>query len=178
LRLEHSAKLGGQGRLDAAFLRTAVRDLPHLLVDDILDEPMIAALPAGHRVAREGEAPLRLSRLAEEPFILYRRPTGPGLHDAIVAACRSAGFSPNVVQEAPRLTATLSLVAAGLGLSVVPASMRSLAIPGVVYRPRKAPRPDASRHLATRREEHAAVLARFRELVGRMRTVQASGPKP
>jgi DNA-binding transcriptional LysR family regulator len=138
-----------------------------------------AALPAGHRLAQEGEAPPRLSRLAEEPFILYRRLTGPGLHDAIVAACRGAGFRPNVVQEAPRLTATLSLVAAGLGLSVVPASMRSLAIPGVVYRTLTGPsKLHAPMHLATRREEQGAVLGRFRELVGRMRAEQASGPRP
>ena len=49
-----------------------------------------------------------------------------GLYDAILVACREAGFSPQVVQEAPRMTATLSLVAAGLGVSIVPASMQRL----------------------------------------------------
>lgn len=158
-----------RGRLDAAFVRTPIPDASSLVVDDVLREPMIAALPAGHALAtRTGALPL--ARLAGEPFILYRRPTGPGLYDAIVAACGSAGFSPRVVQEAPRLTATLSLVAAGLGLSIVPASLRGLNIDAVAYRALGAhPRLVAPLHLAIRREEPPAALARFRELVGRMR---------
>jgi DNA-binding transcriptional LysR family regulator len=163
-----------QGRLDAAFVRTTIRSVPGLAIDDILDEAMIVALPAGHPLAGGAGTPLRLSRLEQEAFILYRRPTGPGLHDAIMAACRSAGFSPDVVQEAPRLTATLSLVAAGLGLSIVPASMRSLNVGGVVYRTLSASTGFmAPIHLATRREDPSAVLARFREMVGKMRSAQA-----
>ena len=61
-------------------------------------------------------------------------PGRPGLYDAILAACHRAGFSPRIVQEAPRLPATLSLVGAGLGLSVVPGSMRRLGGDGIVYR--------------------------------------------
>ncbi|SDQ92118.1 DNA-binding transcriptional regulator, LysR family [Rhizobiales bacterium GAS191] len=171
-----------QERLDAAFVRTPIRGLPGLAIDDVLEEAMIVALPAGHLLATEARTSVRLSRLAEEPFILYRRPTGPGLHDAIVAACRGAGFSPNVVQEAPRLTATLSLVAAGLGLSIVPASMRSLNIDGVAYKALSGPSAlIAPIHLATRREDPSAVLARLRDLVGKMRTSHDAGrssPKP
>jgi len=158
-----------RGQLDAAFVRTPIRDLPSLAVDDVLREPMVVALPAGHPLARQAGA-LPLPRLAVEPFILYRRPTGPGLYDAIVAACRTAGFSPRVVQEAPRLTATLSLVAAGLGLSIVPASLRSLGITAVAYRAFDAHAGlVAPLHLAIRRDDRSAVLARFRALVARMR---------
>ena len=158
-----------RGQLDAAFVRTPIRDLSSLAVDDVLREPMVAALPAGHSLAR-GSRALPLSCLAAEPFILYRRPTGPGLYDAIVAACRSAGFSPRVVQEAPRLTATLSLVSAGLGLSIVPASLRTLGITAISYRTLGA-RVGlvAPLHLATRIDDPSPALARFRALVGRMR---------
>lgn len=122
------------GRLDAAFVRSPVGAVGGLRVEAVLEEPMLAALPEGHRLAVDDGLPLPLAVFAGEAFVLYRRQSGPGLYDTILAACRSAGFSPNVVQEAPRLPATLSLVAAGLGISVVPASMRRLAVAGVVYR--------------------------------------------
>ena len=63
---------------------------------------------------------LPLKALADETFIVYRRHNGPGLYDAILSACNAAGFSPRVGQEAPRIVSTLNLVAAGLGISLVP----------------------------------------------------------
>ena len=80
----------------------------------ILVEPMLLALPTDHPLANDAATPLPLAALAIEAFVLYRRRVGLGLYDAILVACREAGFSPQVVQEAPRMTATLSLVAAGL----------------------------------------------------------------
>ncbi len=122
------------GRLDAVFVRSPVGAVSGLRVEPVLEEPMVAALPKGHHLATDEDVPLPLASFANEAFVLYRRPSGPGLYDAILAACRAAGFSPSVVQEAPRLPATLSLVAAGLGVSLVPASMRRLAVAGVAYR--------------------------------------------
>lgn len=153
------------GRLDAAFVRSPVGRVPGLLVEPVLEEPMLAALPAGHLLAgpEEDGTPLPLAGLAAESFILYRRPAGPGLYDAILAACRAAGFSPVVAQEAPRLPATLSLVAAGLGVSVVPASMRRLAVAGVTYRDLDGcPGLSAPLHLALRRAGLTPTVTRFR----------------
>jgi DNA-binding transcriptional LysR family regulator len=126
---------------------------------------MRVALPLGHRLAsRKGGLPLKA--LAEERFIFYRRPTGPGLYDSIIAACRQAGFSPNVGQEAPRILSTLSLVAAGLGVTLVPESMSRLQTRGVVYRHlRDAPELVAPMHLALREGEAAGALKRFVDLV-------------
>lgn len=76
---------------------------------------MLLALPMDHPLAQDSSVPLPLSALAGEAFVLYRRRVGLGLYDAILVACREAGFSPQVIQEAPRMAATLSLVAAGLG---------------------------------------------------------------
>ena len=158
-----------QGRLDAAFVRSPVENIEGLLVNHVLEEPMLAALPAGHRLAQGSAAPLPLAALAAEPFIFYRRPAGPGLHDAIVAACRSAGFSPTIEQEAPRLPSTLSLVAAGLGITIVPASMEQVAIPGVTFRAlRDCPGLSAPIHLALRRSGLSATAVRFRETVSRL----------
>jgi DNA-binding transcriptional LysR family regulator len=153
-------------RLDAAFVRSPVSKVPGLMVDDILVEPMLAALPAGHRLASDPDTPLPLADLSGEAFVLYRRPAGPGLYDAILAACRAAGFTPTITQEAPRLTATLSLVAAGLGVSIVPASMQRLGGDGVAYRPlTDCHGLSAPLHLAIRGSPLAPALARFRKMV-------------
>ncbi|MGO4328699.1 LysR family transcriptional regulator [Cupriavidus sp. 2TAF22] len=152
-------------RLDAAFVRSPVGSTAGLLLDAVLEEPMLAALPAAHPLAADA-TPLPLAALAHEPFILYRRPAGPGLYDAILGACREAGFSPLVAQEAPRLPATLSLVAAGLGVSVVPASMRRLGGEDIVYRALADHPPlSAPLHLAMRDDGLCAAAARFRALV-------------
>jgi DNA-binding transcriptional LysR family regulator len=155
--------------IDAAFIRSPVADVVGLLVRPILEEEMLVALPAGHalakRPARDSSA-LPLVELANETFILYKRPGGPGLYDTIITACRGAGFSPRVGQEAPRIISTLNLVAAGLGVSIVPASLRRLQMDGVVYR-RLADNAQlkAPLILACRRGENSAAVQRFIELV-------------
>jgi DNA-binding transcriptional LysR family regulator len=153
--------------IDAAFVRSPVGESPDLVVRPLLAEPMVAALPSGHRLAAPGGV-VPLAALAGETFILYRRPVGPGLHDAIIAACDRAGFSPAIGQEAPRMLSTLSLVAAGLGVTVVPASMSRLEAEGVVYRPLDpAARLTAPLNLACRRDEISAAVRRFVALVQR-----------
>jgi DNA-binding transcriptional LysR family regulator len=168
-------------RLDAAFVRSPVGEsvggesaggpAVGIAVHSVLDEAMVAALPAGHALAaRPAARTLALAALAAETFILYRRPLGPGLYDAIIAACQRAGYSPIIGQEAPRMLATLSLVAAGLGVTLVPQSMRRLRVHGVVYR--ALDRDSglvAPLNLAYRRGESSAAAQRFIALVRRMR---------
>jgi len=158
-------------RIDAAFIRSPVVDPGGLVVQAVLDEEMVLALPTGHPLAPKGgkeAAPVPLDAFAAETFILYRRPVGPGLHDAIIAACHGAGFSPQVGQEAPRVLSTLNLVAAGIGISVVPASLGRLQMDGVAFRriatalPLRAPL-----NLACRRGEPSAAVRRFVDLVQR-----------
>lgn len=122
------------GRVDVAFVRGPYGPDRGVVVEKVLDETMLAAFPADHpAVRRRPRQRIALSELAEESLILYRRHSGPGLYDAILAACAAAGFSPRIAQEAPRMLSTLSLVAAGLGVSLVPASLRRVNIEGVVY---------------------------------------------
>lgn len=156
-------------RVDAAFIRTPVADPAGLVVDRLLEETMLAALPSDHPLAGTGRgdrAGVNLKRLAGETFIVYRRHTGPGLYDAIIAACHAAGFSPVVGQEAPRIVATLNLVAAGLGLSIVPASLQRMQMDGVAYRRLSgAVQPKAPMLLASRRGDTSAVVRQFLALV-------------
>jgi DNA-binding transcriptional LysR family regulator len=174
LRLEESGTgelvdaLGAE-RLEAAFVRSPIGPAEGIAVASLLDEAMVAALPARHRQAHGVAAtPLALADLAAETFILYRRPLGPGLYDAIIAACQRAGFSPKIGQEAPRMLATLSLVAAGLGVTLVPESMRRLRVDGVAYRPLAAGAGlVAPLNLAYRRSESGAAARRFIALVRR-----------
>ena len=149
-------------RVDAAFIRTPVADPSGLTVEPLLEEAMIVALPAQHALAESKDKGVALKRLAGETFIVYRRHTGPGLYDAIIAACHAAGFSPLVGQEAPRIVSTLNLVAAGLGLSLVPASLQRMHMDGVTYRPLiGAEQPTAPLHLATRRGDTSPAVRRF-----------------
>src|SRR5207245_5336459 len=92
-------------QMDAAFLRTPMADPEDLAVDALLDEPMVMALPSAHPLAwNDGDDAVSLRDFAGETFIVYARQHGPGLYDATTAACRKAGFSPRLGQEAPRIT--------------------------------------------------------------------------
>ncbi len=155
-------------RVDVAFVRTAIADQQGLVVRPLLEEAMVLALPRAHRLARRAGKAVPLQALAEETFIVYRRHNGPGLYDAIVSACTAAGFSPRVGQEAPRIVSTLNLVAAGLGISLVPESLQRMRMDGVVFRRigGVAP-PMAPLHLACRRAESSPATRRFLELVKR-----------
>ena len=152
--------------IDAAFIRSPEADLVGLVVRPLLEEDMVVALPAGHRLARDEHVPLPLDALASETFVLYKRPGGPGLYDTIIAACRNAGFSPRVGQEAPRILSTLNLVAAGIGVSIVPASLRRLQMDGVMYRKLSgSTQLKAPLILACRPGENSAAVQRFIDLV-------------
>jgi DNA-binding transcriptional LysR family regulator len=73
--------------------------------------------------------------LADEEFVLYRRPDGFGIYDWLMAAFAKRGFKPKVTHEVHRLMASINIVAAGDRLSFVPASMQVLHQEAVVYRP-------------------------------------------
>lgn len=154
-------------RLDIAFIRSGLADSQGLAVHALLQEDMAAALPHRHPLARR--ARITLKDLAHEDLILYRRPDGRGLYDVIIAACAAAGFSPHVSQEAPRIVSTLNLVAAGLGITIVPASLSRLPLDGVTYRP-LAGRPaiKVPLNLACRRDERSVATLAFIEQVHRL----------
>jgi DNA-binding transcriptional LysR family regulator len=154
-------------RIDAAFVRSPVGNADGIVIEPLLEEDMVVAVPSQHPLANQAEGGggaqrIPLGRLAGETFILYRRPTGPGLYDKIIAACQSCGFSPIVGQEAPMLVSTLSLVAAGLGITIVPDSLARLETNGIAYlRLAIAPPLTAPLFLAYRDEPLEGVVAAF-----------------
>ncbi len=118
-------------QMDVAFVRVADMREEGLIVDMLLEEPLIAALPTDHPLARK-ETIRSLKALKHDAFVLYG-PPGTGIYDETIGACAAAGFSPVIAQLAPRITSTLGFVAAGMGVALVPASMRQVAVDGVVY---------------------------------------------
>lgn len=158
-------------RIDVAFIRTSPVGSEGLTVTELAKEPMVVALPEGHSACRtKADQGLRFADLAGDVFILAG-PPGTGLHDGIIAACQTAGFNPRVgnlgasSKQAPRITSTLSLVAAGLGVTCVPASLQRLAMEGVVYRRlADADAPTLPLSIATRRGDISATVRRFTNL--------------
>lgn len=123
-----------QMQSDVAFVRVASLADQELQTQVLFEEPLMAALPRAHRFAGPGQATLpSLRSLAADTFVLYG-PPGTGLYDETVKACARAGFHPVVGQLAPRIASTLGFVAAGMGVALVPESMRNVSVDGVVYR--------------------------------------------
>ncbi|WP_328634934.1 LysR substrate-binding domain-containing protein [Streptomyces sp. NBC_00356] len=118
-------------RLDVGVLRPPIRQegIAHRL---IADEPLIAAVPEGHRLADAQD--IRVEQLRHEDFIMYGATLGSVVNDAVVRSCLASGFYPHRAYEVTETSAALALVAAGLGVAVLPASIRSAPREGVVCR--------------------------------------------
>ena len=153
------------GKLDVGFIRRPVSERSGLQYHAVIEEPMLIALPRHHPIARRAlERPkphVRLAELAGEPFIFVRRPGAPGMYGDLVRACHEAGFAPNVVAEVGQMLTNITLVAAGVGVSAVPASMRNVHEKGVVYVEARGARLTAPVNLVRRIGPMGPVVERF-----------------
>ncbi len=150
-------------RLDIGFVRSA-QPGPDIVITPMEEEPLIALLPADHRLAANAEVPL--AALADEPFVLWPRQASTGFYDEVIASCRRLGFSPHIRFEAQGAETLLGLIAAGLGVSVQPQSYQNLGRAGVAFRPLSGPIPTTALQVAHRRNNPAPVLHRFLAVVG------------
>jgi DNA-binding transcriptional LysR family regulator len=120
------------GTIDVAILREpqpvdGIAEMP------VLVEPCVAVVPADHRLAhRRAIAP---ALLRDEPFVLFPRDAVPGLHAKLLGLCRGAGFEPRVVQEVDAWHTIVSLVEAGIGVSLIPASFEGRRTGALAYVP-------------------------------------------
>jgi DNA-binding transcriptional LysR family regulator len=156
---EQAAALAA-GELDFGLLLPPVAGgerLEHLVVQR---ERFVAALPAGHRLAR-GRGRLPLSALAGEPFVTVPREIAPGLYDIVTQLAAQAGISLNVAQEAIQMQTVVSLVSSGLGAAIVPASVANLGRRGVAYRELADRHPRLDVWLAWRRGALGAAALEF-----------------
>lgn len=136
-----------------------------LLVTELFREPLVAVLSATHPLAEGSERGLLLSTLANEPFVFFPRSYGSGLHAQLMSLARQAGFSPHFAQEAGEAMTIIGLVAAGLGVSVLPASFQRMRIDGVVYRTLLDADAVTAVWLVQRRESASVMAHAFVELL-------------
>ncbi|VVD73723.1 LysR substrate-binding domain-containing protein [Pandoraea soli] len=145
--------------VDVAFVRTPFELPPGIVTVPVADEPMVLVLPLGHPMCARERVPL--AALARDEFILLPREISPALYDRTIAACESAGFHPKLGQEAPQITSIVPMVAAGFGVSLVPASVSQIRTPGMGFWPIEGDVPLAPISLAYRAEHASAAIDRF-----------------
>jgi DNA-binding transcriptional LysR family regulator len=147
-----------------------MRPLPlpdSLTVVELMREPLVAVLSSKHPLVAGSEEGLFLSALALEPFVFFPRSYGSGLYTQLLSLARDAGFSPHFAQEAGEAMTIIGLVAAGLGVSVLPASYRRMRIDGVVYRPLLDPEAISAVWLVQRKDQNSPMAKAFVELLTR-----------
>jgi DNA-binding transcriptional LysR family regulator len=106
---------------------------PRLESTILLREQILMALPAARF-----KHPVSLRSLRDEPFVLIARSTSDTFQAHAFSLCLAAGFTANVVQEAKELFTVVNLVRAGLGVSLVPATVQKMRVPGVRFYPIKS----------------------------------------
>lgn len=159
------------GIVDAGLLRLS-RPYPGVTVEPVDTEPLVAALPADNPLAAKDVVPL--ADLADESFVLFPRQAAADAFDVITAACGAAGFTPNAVYEVTNDHTLAGLVAAGLGVSVVPESTSNLMLPGIVYRPLAPPVPTTVMSIALPTTSPSPHAGHLRELALGLDTTAAA----
>ncbi|MGV8916919.1 MAG: LysR substrate-binding domain-containing protein [Pseudomonas sp.] len=141
-------------------------ELPESLVAvELLREPLVAIIRSDHPLASGSENGLYLSALAAEPFVFFARTYGSGLYAQLLSLARHAGFSPLITQEAGEAMTIIGLVAAGLGVTVLPASYQRMRIEGVVYRTLLDEGAETAVWLVQRKDQQSPMAKAFVDLL-------------
>jgi len=146
-----------------------------LTIEPLSREPLVAVLPAGHRLARRER--VRMLDLQDDPMISFPRARRDGDHMTL-SACRRAGFEPRMSYATDRIETNLALVAAGLGVSLMPASIKNLRRSGVVYRPLVPPAPQVEMAVAYPREAPSPAVATFLHVLREAARGRPRWPRP
>ena len=152
------------GSVDVGFLRDG-GPLSDLRVEPLLEEKFIAVVPIDHSLSRQRL--IRVSQLRTEPFVFFPASAGPTAWERSMKLCEEQGFRANIVQEAPHWVTIVSLVAAGLGVTIAPSCIRKIAGEGVACRPLS---PAGATHieLSYRRDENSPVAREFCRLARKL----------
>jgi DNA-binding transcriptional LysR family regulator len=128
-------------------------------IETILREPFVVAMPNSHPAAKQDS--VRIKALAGELFMVPPRQPGWDYSDAIFQILQDNGIGSRIAQEATQVLALASLVAGGLGIALVPASLSNLRIPGVSYRPIKGRSRTTDLAMVWKRDSRASTLRAF-----------------
>lgn len=145
------------GTLDLGFVRTGAGH-EDLVVERTIEEGFVAAMPSGHELA--GRSSLDPAEVVREPLVMIDRNVLPGLYDETIALIRAHDGHLTVAQQASSVLSTLGLVSAGLGLALLTASVRGLAMSGISYVPLD-PSPRTGILAVRHRENHSPQMAAF-----------------
>src|SRR6202048_1708211 len=118
------------GSLDIGFLRLPLGGHSQLEVVTVHREPFVLVVPSHHKLAKRKR--VRLREVAGQEFVMYDRALAPGFHDLVLGMLRNAGIVPNVSQTAGEMPTLISLVDAGMGLSILQASAVKHSVASVV----------------------------------------------
>ncbi len=118
------------GLLDIGFLRLPIGEHPELEVVGIHREPFVVVVPRSHKLARSKR--VRLRELSGQDFVMYERAYAPGFHDLLFGILRNEGVVPRISQTAGQMPTLISLVDAGIGISILPASAVRHSVASVV----------------------------------------------
>jgi DNA-binding transcriptional LysR family regulator len=154
------------GQIDVGFVRdvpTHEDDARALRIDVIDREPLVLALPSGHRLASRQR--VELSEVAGDPFVVQPRELAATLYDRLVRLSAKAGFHPVIRQHAQQINGLLALVAAGIGMALVPASMQVVKLAGVSYVPLGDPDAYLLLAVASQVDSASPVVQQFLETV-------------
>lgn len=140
--------------LDIGILRRPDVVVPAgIVLEEWYQAPLLAAVPAAHPLSG---APVRIADLRDQPLILYPRNAGIGLYWKVQELCSKAGFRPHMVQEARDASTIVGLVAAGIGIAVVPSGTDCIRLEGVVYQRLLEKTAVSALHLVYREGERSA----------------------
>src|ERR1700733_1058351 len=148
--------------LDVGFLRLPIESRKEIEVTTIHREPFVAILPSWHSLSAKNE--IRLRELKENPFVICAREHAPGFHDLLTGILSNAGVIPKVVQTAGEMPTLIALIDAGVGVSIVPASVAKRIVSKVAVCSIADRLPESEIGLALARHNTAAVVRRFYEL--------------
>lgn len=161
------------GELDLGLIRPHEQTFAGLETMDWYDEPYVMALPEGHELA--GKDRLRLADVHGRSLILFPRDSHARLYDAIISALHRAGATPELLHAGLLKHATVALVAAGLGMALLPESMSRAPRPGVAYRPLEEGLPRIVYQLAWKRGGDSPLVKRFVQVMAEASRAPAEG---
>jgi DNA-binding transcriptional LysR family regulator len=118
------------GALDIGFLRAPIGERSALDAVTVHREPFVLVVPSSHKLAKRKR--VRLREVAGQDFVMYERTYAPGFHDLILGVLRDARIAPNVTQTAVEIPMLISLVASGMGITILPASAVKHSVASVV----------------------------------------------
>ncbi|MFP3505370.1 LysR substrate-binding domain-containing protein [Burkholderia sp. SIMBA_062] len=155
------------GRIDAGLVIPPVppRHAAGLSYLPVVREPLVVAMPAAAAPGVPEDEPVHLADLAALPLVIFPRRLAPGFYDIITGCYGAAGETPHIGQEAIQMQTIVSLVSAGMGVALVPQSLRNLRRTGVVYRPLAGDAPVVETGLVWRTGDVSPVLAGFIDVV-------------